>query len=166
MLEERANRQCSCGSGETVPQFTFSLFKDFVNSICSVSTGFFRFFPVFVVQRQKKWLFCGILCAFGLLKTSVGTNLLQVPRAMKQNECVPRTAVIANGRTTVILRQRLRMTVGEVAWLLRVKLRIRGLVDVKTAIQLVGLHMPHLCDLKRSFRPKQNHDDVAWVSVE
>ena len=85
---------------------------------------------------------------------------------MKQNEYVPRTAVIANGRTTVILRQRLRMTVGEVAWLLRVKLRIRGLVDVKTAIQLVGLHMPHLCDLKRSFGPKQNDDDVAWVSVE
>jgi hypothetical protein len=51
---ERANRQCSCGSGETVPQFTFSLFKGFVNPISSVSTGFFLFFPVFLGLRLKK----------------------------------------------------------------------------------------------------------------
>jgi len=30
----------------TVPQFTFSLSARFVNGISSVSTGFFRFFPV------------------------------------------------------------------------------------------------------------------------
>jgi hypothetical protein len=30
----------------TVPQFTFSLSKGFVNAISSVSTGFFRFLPV------------------------------------------------------------------------------------------------------------------------
>jgi len=30
----------------TVPQFTFSLSASFVNTICSVSTGFFRFFSV------------------------------------------------------------------------------------------------------------------------
>jgi hypothetical protein len=57
---ERANRQCSCGSGETVPQFTFSFSERFVNPISSVSTGFFRFFPVFVVQGIKKQPFCGI----------------------------------------------------------------------------------------------------------
>jgi hypothetical protein len=50
---ERANRQCSCGSGETVPQFTFSLLKGFVNLISLVSTGFFRFFPVFVIFGAK-----------------------------------------------------------------------------------------------------------------
>jgi hypothetical protein len=61
---ERANRQCSCGSGETVPQFTFSLFQRFVNSISSVSTGFFRVLPVFVVQGAKIRLFPGIFCEF------------------------------------------------------------------------------------------------------
>jgi len=30
----------------TVPQFTFILSEGFVNIICSVSTGFFRFFLV------------------------------------------------------------------------------------------------------------------------
>jgi len=32
----------------TVPQFTFTLSANFVNALSSVSTGFFRFFPVFV----------------------------------------------------------------------------------------------------------------------
>jgi hypothetical protein len=35
----------------TVPQFTFSLSAHFVNSISSVSTGFFRFFSVLFENR-------------------------------------------------------------------------------------------------------------------
>ena len=51
---ERANRQYSCGFGRTVPQFTFSLFKRFVNLISLVSTGFFLFLPVFPGLSTKK----------------------------------------------------------------------------------------------------------------
>jgi len=51
---ERANHQYSCGFGRTVPQFTFSLFKRFVNLISTVSTGFFRFLLVFPGLSTKK----------------------------------------------------------------------------------------------------------------
>jgi len=33
----------------TVPHFTFILSERFVNNLSLVSTGFFRFFPVFVL---------------------------------------------------------------------------------------------------------------------
>jgi hypothetical protein len=57
---ERANRQCSCGFGRTVPQFTFILLKRFVNSISAVSTGFLPVLPVFIGEGRKKRLFSWI----------------------------------------------------------------------------------------------------------
>jgi hypothetical protein len=57
---ERANRQCSCGFGRTVPQFTFILLKRFVNSISAVSTGFLPVLPVFIGEGRKNRLFSWI----------------------------------------------------------------------------------------------------------
>jgi hypothetical protein len=69
----------------TVPQFTFSLSERFVNALSSVSTGFFRFFPVFVQNEARFFSKCPknttFLCLHNLSLSPPSRRISGVPRS-------------------------------------------------------------------------------------
>src|SRR5271155_1922081 len=79
----------------TVPQFTFSLSARFVNSLSSVSTGFFRFFSVlfenryiFLINSKK---------TSGFRRKNLPEQSLKHNRSEQPEKCFS-PAFLANGR--------------------------------------------------------------------